>query len=237
MNKLIVLFILLLDSSDALQRRHGLKFFLSQAVAAVLPTNGRAKPAPISSDDDSEEYSDYEGLDHLQLHPLLQVPCALSLGDDDEDNIWPIPAFLDTGAQRTVMSIQAAERSGFLRTNMDRRYAGGNAAGVSGSCAIVGRVPAGLCQIHLGGGIVVPSPAIYIIESSAGDGVDFLLGLDFLRDHKAVIDLFDEELKMHLSDGSTESVPFIRLRTTLAGLEESCDSDDSDGGKVDMSGM
>ena len=244
------------------QRRTGLGVFFSNAAAAVRP--GRGAPRPIQNDEE-------DGHDLLNLHPLLQIPCGMSLSPqctgtvDNEggssssrssssiqspalaaatsvDRIWAVPTFLDTGAQRTVMSYESAKASGFLLANMDRRYAG-QARGVSGSCAMVGRIPAGVCQMHLGGGCIVPSPAIYVLESSSSE---FLLGLDFLREHRAIIDIGTDELRLR-QDRGVVSVPFIRPRGELAGLERhqrgDFDTDDEDDGgyaddeNYDMSGL
>ena len=156
--------------------------------------------------------------DETDENQLLQIPCGLSLTQDTSNNKnsrsepphpRTVQAYLDTGAQRTVMSWEAAERTGFLLTHLDRRYAG-KATGV-GSCAVLGRIPAGVCQLHMGGGTTVPSPAITVIESTGTDGVDFLLGLDFLRDHQAIIDLRAEEMRVKVK-GKSKVVAFIRPR-------------------------
>ena len=51
----------------------------------------------------------------------------------------PMAAFVDTGAQVTIISASAAKRAGIYHL-MDRRYAG-RATGV-GQCKILGRIPA-----------------------------------------------------------------------------------------------
>jgi hypothetical protein len=219
--------------------------------------------APTGKDDTREGGDD--------AHPLLQIPCGLALTREGMGNLSnarllsssassfskqhhtepqrTVQAFLDTGAQRTVMSWEAAAKLGFLLPHLDRRYAG-RATGV-GSCAVVGRIPAGVCQLHLGGGMVtVPSPAILVIESTeTDDHVDFLIGLDFLRDHEAIIDMRKEELQLKV-EGKDVSITFLRPKGSFQAMPDSrndrdthdsrVDSDtefDDDDEKLDMSGV
>jgi hypothetical protein len=249
-------------------RLPGLRVFLSHVTAAVFSSSGsdgrndletgagQEEQAPSSwldgfeledanDNHDSGSNSDHEGLDCLQLHPLLQIPCGLSLADGDQQkDLSTVTTVLDTGSQRTVMSWQAAKRAGFLLTHMDRRYAGGRATGVGGSCAVLGRIPEGICRLHLGGEVTVPSPAIYVLEST--DSVDVLLGLDFLRDHQAVLNLHDEELKIRNQEGQLVTIPFIRPRGAIPSrqfrMDDACsgsDSEDDEFGddELDMSGV
>lgn len=153
---------------------------------------------------------------HMQTHPLLQIPCSIQLSATERQT--PIHTYVDTGAQVSVLSVQAAGRAGVLQM-MDRRYAG-HAQGV-GKCRVLGRLPAGALMLHLHGQVVVEAPAVTILEHT-NDGVDLLLGLDFLRDHGAILNLRTEEMILQLSSSSTSaaatgevSIPFIRPRATL----------------------
>lgn len=86
-------------------------------------------------------------------------------------NKVPIQAFVDSGAQSTVMSAACAERCGVMRL-VDNRFAG-MAVGV-GTSRIIGRVHA--AEIMIEGKFITCS--LTVIESG---GVDFLLGLDMLK--------------------------------------------------------
>jgi hypothetical protein len=157
----------------------------------------------------------------MQIHPLLQIPCSIQLSDHLDQSAQnyrktPVRTFVDTGAQVSVLSVDGADRAGVLQM-IDRRYAG-KAQGV-GQCRVLGRLPAGVLHLHMHGHSV-KSPAITILEHT-NDGVELLLGLDFLRDHGAILNLRNEE--MILADrGGDVSIPFIRPRATLnLGEEES----------------
>jgi hypothetical protein len=151
---------------------------------------------------------------------LLRVQCSLRLNSDEDHHVHqhhstssyisktthsstPIAAYVDTGAQVTVISAAAARKVGILHL-MDRRYAG-RATGV-GHCRILGRIPAGCVQFMLGrrqeGGnreegeddddgsmIQMNGPALTVLEGTVTEGVDMLLGLDVLQDWEATIQM------------------------------------------------
>jgi len=157
---------------------------------------------------------------HLQNNPLLQIPCAVQLMTSDmmSSRKTSLQTFVDTGAQVSVLSVEAAERAGLLQM-MDRRYEG-QATGV-GKCRVLGRLPAGCLIIYLHGEPITKSPAITILEYTH-DGVELLLGLDFLRDHGAIMNLRREEMTLLEEDEFSNKrevlIPFIRpkRRTTAA---------------------
>jgi DNA damage-inducible protein 1 len=97
-----------------------------------------------------------------------------------------IKAFVDSGAQSTIMSAGCAERCGLMRL-VDKRFAG-RAVGV-GSAKILGRIH--LVQMTVGKHFFPCS--LTVLEN---DGVDFLFGLDMLKRHQAVIDLRDNCLRI-----------------------------------------
>lgn len=212
-------------------------------------------------------------LDDCQLHPMLQIPLAVSLNDLDShnhhhhshqhypnnnNNIRAIRAYCDSGATRTVMSYESARRLGWLK-QLDRRYAG-QATSVGGSCRVLGRLPAGLVNFHLqhhvnnvnnnnhnnkrdntnnsdnhddGDSdrrmIVLQSPTITVLEDlpssssstceeeddDGNGGFELLLGLDFLREYQAILDLRNEELRL-LVKRKEYSIPFLRPRSSVS---------------------
>jgi len=125
--------------------------------------------------------------------PMLYVPCEI--------NKQKMIAFVDTGAQMSIMSKAAAEKCGLLRL-LDTRFQG-IAKGV-GSAKIIGRVH--LTEMILGR----TSLTISLTVLDQKEGIDFIFGLDMLRKHKFIVDLGKGALVIPGMDGSSlETIPFL----------------------------
>ncbi|XP_078438033.1 ubiquitin family protein [Wolffia australiana] len=116
---------------------------------------------------------------------------------DMEVNGIPIKAFVDSGAQSTIISKTCAERCGLLRL-LDQRYKG-IAIGV-GQSEILGRIHVAPLKI---GNIFYPC-SFTVLDASS---VDFLFGLDMLRKHQCIIDLKENVLRV---GGGEVAVPFLQ---------------------------
>lgn len=125
-------------------------------------------------------------------------------------NNVPIKAFVDSGAQSTIMSPSAAERCGILRL-IDKQF-GGIARGV-GTAVILGRVHSADIQI----GQYNLASSFTVME---GKDVDLLLGLDMLKRHQMCIDLKRNCLRVE-----NDEIPFLPESEIPKMMEEILDSE------------
>lgn len=116
---------------------------------------------------------------------------------DCEVNDVPLKAFIDSGAQKSVMSKKCAIECGLINL-LDTNFKG-IAKGV-GSANILGKIH--LAQLKIGKSFF--NLSVIVIDQN---DMDFLLGLDFLKAHQCSIDLKDnvlrigQELAKFLSEG------------------------------------
>lgn len=126
---------------------------------------------------------------------------VLMLYIDAEVNGTAIQAFVDSGAQSTIMSSKCAERCGLLHL-LDTRFEG-TAVGV-GTGKILGRVH--MAEMKVNGHIFPCTITIMDSEEGLGDkNMDFLLGLDMLKRHKCNIDLARNVLIFSVGNGQMET--------------------------------
>nr|XP_035947717.1 protein DDI1 homolog 1 [Halichoerus grypus] len=138
-------------------------------------------------------------------------------------NGHPLKAFVDSGAQMTIVSQACAERCNIIWL-VDRRWAG-IAKGV-GTQRIIGRVH--LAQIQIEGDFLQCS--FSILEEQP---MDMLLGLDMLRRHQCSIDLKKNVLVIGTTGTQTHFLPEGELPLCAklvcdAGQEDSPDKEVAD---------
>lgn len=122
---------------------------------------------------------EYNPESFAQVHALY-VQCFI--------NKYPVKAFVDSGAQTTIISKKCAEECNILRL-MDTRFQG-IARGV-GMATMLGRIHS--AELKLSSNIILPC-SFFVMDM---DYIDLLLGLDMMRKHRMCIDLEQDVLRVH----------------------------------------
>lgn len=177
--------------------RHKQEFVKQQEIKAL-----EADPTNPELQKKIEERIRLENIQQNMEMALENLPEAFArvtmLYVDLEVNNVPIKAFVDSGAQSTIMSMACAERCGVTRL-IDTRFAG-QARGV-GTAKILGRIH--IAQMKFGASYFPIS--ITVLENN---DVDFLFGLDMLRRYRCNIDLAKNVLAIEGANGR-EEIPFL----------------------------
>ncbi|GBG33942.1 DNA damage-inducible protein 1 [Hondaea fermentalgiana] len=139
----------------------------------------------------------------MQYYPE-SLSRVLMLYIEVEINGVALQAFVDSGAQSSVMSGKCAEKCNLYK-DIDKRFAG-QVVGV-GTGRTLGRVHLAMCKIGTDNFTIT----LTVMDDSQGLGdsnMEMLLGLDMLKRHRCSIDLADGKLYFEGASGRV-STPFL----------------------------
>ncbi|KAK8591681.1 hypothetical protein V6N13_031717 [Hibiscus sabdariffa] len=174
---------------EILRARHQRRFELRRQEEEEIALL-QADPFDVEAQKKIEAAIRQKGIDENWAAALEHNPEAFArvvmLYVDMEVNGVPLKAFVDSGAQSTIISKSCAERCGLLRL-LDQRYRG-IAHGV-GQSEILGRIH--VAPIKIG---EIFYPCSFLVLDSPN--MEFLFGLDMLRKHQCIIDLKDNVLRV-----------------------------------------
>jgi len=195
----------ILDQQEATKRQEEDKrnHYINQLNADPFDTEAQRKiEEEIRMDNVNQNYENA-----IEFNPEAFATVTMLYINCDVNGV-PIKAFLDSGAQSTIMSAKCAERCGIMRL-IDKRFSG-IAKGV-GTAKILGRVH--IVPLKIGKEFF--SSSFTILE---GSDLDLLLGLDNLKKHLMMIDLKENVLRV-----GEEKVPFLAERDIPLSLRLSAD--------------
>jgi hypothetical protein len=172
--------------------------------------NARLKTNP--KDEEANKYFGEklrkQGVQEQYESMMEQYPEAmgrvLMLYIDTEVNGKHVQAFVDSGAQNTIMSSKCADTCGLLHL-LDTRFEG-TAVGI-GTGKILGRIH--IAQIKVNDHYFPCSITVMDSDNGLGDkNMEFLLGLDMLKRHRCNIDLENSQLVFNTEHGKIVT-PFL----------------------------
>ncbi|KAG7346074.1 hypothetical protein IV203_005142 [Nitzschia inconspicua] len=159
---------------------------------------------------------------------LLQVPCGIMIGsdnindNDNSDDVLPLTTIIDTSLATSTIQSSALQTYPQLQTLLVRHE-----ETETTTTTRTGRfvIPAGTLQLRMGSvEATVPAPALEVIMETSRhthDSWQLRLGLDFLRQYQAMVDIGNESLQLTLPSHNSEkiipmvTVPFLRPRASL----------------------